>query len=102
VSVATDRPRYGSRVSLAGVRFDDAAAAVRAADAALQAEPSIGLLLPCNVVVRATDDATTVEAVDPDVLVRWAGNEALAPVARDVGERLKAALDVVRSWGEAR
>ncbi|MGZ4114348.1 MAG: DUF302 domain-containing protein, partial [Actinomycetota bacterium] len=69
---------------------------------ALQAEPSIGLLLPCNVVVRETDDATIVEAVDPDVLVRWTGNEALAPVATDVGERLKAALDVVRSWGEAR
>ncbi|MGZ4108568.1 MAG: DUF302 domain-containing protein [Actinomycetota bacterium] len=142
MSVATDRPRYGSRVSLAGVRFDDAVAAVRAAlaeqgfgvlteidvratmkakldaevpsqvifgacrpasaRAALQAEPSIGLLLPCNVVVRETDDATIVEAVDPDVLVRWTGNEALAPVATDVGERLKAALDVVRSWGEAR
>ena len=36
------------------------------AHAALQVEPSIGLLLPCNVVVRSLDDDTTlVEALDP-------------------------------------
>ena len=40
------------------------------AHAALQVEPSIGLLLPCNVVVRAVDDDhTRVEAIDPDIMV---------------------------------
>jgi uncharacterized protein (DUF302 family) len=32
---------------------------------ALEADPSIGLLLPCNVVLRADGDATIVEAMDP-------------------------------------
>ena len=63
------------------------------AHAAIQAEPSIGLLLPCNVVVRAVDDATTlVEAMDPDVMVTLTGNDALAEVARDARQRLSAAL----------
>jgi uncharacterized protein (DUF302 family) len=69
---------------------------------ALRAEPSIGLLLPCNVVVREADGETLVEAIDPAAMVRWTGNDALAPVAEDVGERLAAALDVVRRWGQGR
>ena len=40
------------------------------AHAALQVEPSIGLLLPCNVVVRQVDDdRTRVETIDPDIMV---------------------------------
>jgi uncharacterized protein (DUF302 family) len=69
---------------------------------ALRAEPSIGLLLPCNVVVREADGETLVEAVDPGAMVRWTGNDALAPVAEDVGDRLAVALDVVRRWGRSR
>ena len=58
-----------------------------------QAEPSIGLLLPCNVVVRAVDDDTTlVEAMDPEVMVTLTGNENLADVAADARDRLTAAL----------
>ena len=61
--------------------------------AAVQAEPSIGLLLPCNVVVRFVDDDTTlVEALDPKVMVTMTGNENLAEVAADARERLAAAL----------
>ncbi|MEP6630318.1 MAG: DUF302 domain-containing protein [Lapillicoccus sp.] len=63
------------------------------AHAALQAEPSIGLLLPCNVVVRALDEGTTlVEAMDPAVMVTMTGNQALADVAADARARLSAAL----------
>ncbi len=62
--------------------------------AALQAEPSIGLLLPCNVVVRALDESTTaVEAVDPQTMVSMTNNNALQGVADDAAERLRAALD---------
>ena len=64
------------------------------AHAALQAEPSIGLLLPCNVVVRTAPDGTTiVEAVDPQTMVALTGNTALETVADDATRRLKAALD---------
>lgn len=64
------------------------------AHAALLAEPSIGLLLPCNVVVRAIDDdRTLVEAMDPAVMVTVTGNAELTDVAADARDRLTAALD---------
>ena len=59
---------------------------------ALQAEPSIGLLLPCNVTVRADHDTTVVEAVDPQMMVGVTGSTALQPVADDASGRLRAAL----------
>jgi len=63
------------------------------AHAATQAEPSIGVFLPCNVVVRAGDgDTTVVEAMDPDAMVQVTGNEALAEVAAEAGERIGRAL----------
>ncbi|WP_337589681.1 DUF302 domain-containing protein [Ornithinimicrobium murale] len=63
------------------------------AHAAIQAEPSIGLLLPCNVVVRSVGDTTTVvEAMDPDVMVTMTRNDDLAEVAADARERLNIAL----------
>ena len=61
---------------------------------ALQAEESIGLLLPCNVVVRSIDETRTlVEALDPAVMVSVTGNPALASVAQDASTRLRAAVD---------
>ncbi len=63
------------------------------AHAATQAEPSIGVLLPCNVVVRAGEGGTTlVEAMDPDAMVTVTGNAGLQDVATDAGRRLRAAL----------
>ena len=62
--------------------------------AALQAEPSIGLLLPCNVVVRALDETTTaVEAVDPQTMVSMTDNQTLQDVADEAAHRLSAALN---------
>ena len=61
---------------------------------ALTIDPSLGLLLPCNVVVRTLDEAhTLVEAMDPGVMVSATGNAALQPVADQARERLTAALD---------
>jgi len=64
------------------------------AHAALQAEPGIGLLLPCNVVVRdGGEGAVSVEAIDPAVMVEVTDNEQLRDVAEDAAARLRAALD---------
>jgi len=63
------------------------------AHAALQVEPSIGLLLPCNVVVRQVDDdRTRVETIDPDIMVSVTGNPDLQAVATEARTRLTAAL----------
>jgi len=60
---------------------------------ALTAEPSIAAVLPCNVVVRAVDDRTTiVEAFDPDAMMGLADNDALRTVAADAKQRITAAL----------
>lgn len=63
------------------------------AEQAVAREASIGLLLPCNVVVRAEgDNRTVVETVDPEVLVSVTENEELTEVAQDARTRLDAAL----------
>jgi uncharacterized protein (DUF302 family) len=59
---------------------------------ALAVDRSIGLLLPCNVVVRAGQGETVVEAMDPQVLTQIAGEPALTEVAEEAAGRLRAAL----------
>lgn len=63
---------------------------------ALQADRHIGLLLPCNIVVRADVSAegegTIVEALDPHVMTGIAGNSGLNDVADEASRRLRAAL----------
>jgi uncharacterized protein (DUF302 family) len=63
-----------------------------AARQALGIDRSIGLLLPCNVVVRATPAGTVVEALDPQVMVTMTGRPELKPVAGEVTRRLAATL----------
>jgi uncharacterized protein (DUF302 family) len=60
---------------------------------ALSADRSIGLLLPCNVVVRAGSGQTVIEALDPQTMIAVAGEPALQPVADEAASRLRAALD---------
>ena len=62
---------------------------------ALIVEPSIGLLLPCNVVVREGDGGTVVEAIDPTMLVGLSGNQKLEPVATEVAGKLTAVMDAL-------
>ena len=64
------------------------------ASRALAAEPEMGALLPCNVVVRRGADATatTVQAIDPQTMVQLSGNPAVREVADDAGTRLQAAM----------
>ncbi|ORV89120.1 DUF302 domain-containing protein [Mycolicibacterium iranicum] len=63
---------------------------------AVDIDRQIGLLLPCNVVVRSDrDDADTVivEAMDPQVLVDVTGDAQLRPVADEVAAKLRTALE---------
>ncbi len=63
---------------------------------ALDADRDIGLLLPCNVVVRADGpDATLVQALDPRVMVEVTGRPELKDVADEATMRLRAALDAL-------
>ena len=63
---------------------------------ALQADPSVATMLPCNVVVRAVDATTTqVEALDPDAMLTFSDSEAVSEVAADAKERLTEALDAL-------
>ena len=60
---------------------------------AIQAEPSIAAVLPCNVVVRTIDQNTTlVEAFDPDAMMGLADSAALGKIAKDAKQRLGAAF----------
>jgi len=64
---------------------------------AIQAEPSIAAVLPCNVVVRSTGvDTTMVEAFDPDAMMGLANNEALHKIAADAKQRLNAAFTALK------
>jgi uncharacterized protein (DUF302 family) len=63
---------------------------------AVTVDRQIGLLLPCNVVVRAdpTDQNTViVDAMNPRLLVEVTGDAGLEPVADEVAAKLQAAID---------
>jgi uncharacterized protein (DUF302 family) len=66
---------------------------------ALGVDRQIGLLLPCNVVVRADGAETVVEMLDPQVMVTLTGRDELAPVADEAAQRLRAALDALANPG---
>ena len=64
---------------------------------ALQADPEIGLLLPCNVIVYETGSGeSVVSAVDPNSMLGIVGdNPAVAEVARDARQRLEKAIAAI-------
>jgi len=66
------------------------------ADRALTADRRIGLLLPCNVVVRTAGGHTRVEALDPQTMVTVAEEQELQPVADEAARRLRAALETLQ------
>jgi uncharacterized protein (DUF302 family) len=59
---------------------------------ALQAEPDIGLLLPCNVVVRQESPGHVVVAfIDPQTMVDLVGKPEVQPIADEARQRLERA-----------
>lgn len=66
---------------------------------AVEANRQIGLLLPCNVVVRADPDhagTVLVEAMNPGLMVEFTGEPELRPIAEEVTGRLQAAIDSLK------
>jgi uncharacterized protein (DUF302 family) len=63
------------------------------AHAALEIEPDLGVLLPCNVVVYATDRGTRVTAVNAGTMIGVAGNEKLDLIAAQIQDRLGRVLE---------
>ncbi len=55
---------------------------------ALEQEPEIGLLLPCNVVVRAIEGGCRVEIADPEAMLGIVGNDQLDIIAEEAKQRL--------------
>jgi uncharacterized protein (DUF302 family) len=62
---------------------------------ALSAEDTIGLMLPCNVVVAATDSGSEVAIAKPRMMMQVASAEGLDEVAEDAQSRLERALESV-------
>jgi uncharacterized protein (DUF302 family) len=53
------------------------------ASAALDVEPNIGVLLPCNVVVRQVGNTVQVDALDPGLMVSMTSLDELGPIAAE-------------------
>ncbi len=62
---------------------------------ALGVTRDLGLLLPCNVVVREQGDGVIVQALDATVIAAVPGLPELEPIATEAGERIQAALDAL-------
>jgi len=72
------------------------------ANRSLEAEPAIGLLLPCNVVVEAgPDGGSRVSFLDPEAAMGMVGNPELESVAAEAGRRLRRVADRLGHTPEA-
>lgn len=60
---------------------------------ALETDPDAALVLPCNVVLEATDHGTAISAADPHDIIT---NPGLSALADDAADKLRAALKAVR------
>lgn len=63
---------------------------------ALEAEPGVGLLLPCNVIVYESEvGVTTVAAIDAQAMLSIVGRDDIEPIAKEVNDRLKRVIDKI-------
>ena len=64
---------------------------------ALEVDRSIGVLLPCNVVVSSRGDGSAVQILEPQMMASVTGLAALQPVADEASRRLQSVLDSLSS-----
>ena len=64
---------------------------------ALEQEPEIGLLLPCNVVVRSVEGGCRVEIADPEAMLGMVGNDQLDIIAEEAKQRLLRVIAALES-----
>jgi len=62
---------------------------------AITAEPHIGVMLPCNVILRELPEGTEVTAIDPVASMSAVDNDELIEIAGEVTEGLKKAVDAI-------
>ena len=63
------------------------------AHTALEAEPELGVLLPCNVIIYQQDAQTHIAAVDAERMLSIVDNDKLGPTAADVRRRLSTVVE---------
>ncbi|OGA46613.1 MAG: hypothetical protein A3F74_25290 [Betaproteobacteria bacterium RIFCSPLOWO2_12_FULL_62_58] len=67
---------------------------------AIEADPDIGLLLPCNVVVREEDDGTvTVAFMDPEAVLQLVDKPEVHALGKEVRARLQRVCDNLKAQG---
>jgi uncharacterized protein (DUF302 family) len=66
---------------------------------ALDAEPQIGVLLPCNVVVRQSGGNVVVEAMDPGLMATIVGTESVRPIADEARRLVGRAMESLSASG---
>ena len=62
---------------------------------ALELDRSIGVLLPCNVVISTVDSGSKVQILDPQVLASVTERDDIQPIADEASRRLSAVLDTL-------
>ena len=68
------------------------------ANRALEAEPDIGALLPCNVVVRENADGIIIVTfLDPDIMVKLVSNPEVKEIAKEARTRLERVRDSLKN-----
>lgn len=60
---------------------------------ALTAEPLVGVLLPCNVIVAEDDDGVSVSAINPRAMFSVVENNGMGPIVEAVDEKLRRVID---------
>ncbi len=65
---------------------------------ALEEEPEVGLLLPCNVVVRAQGEGSRVEIADPQAMLGIVGNPHLDALATEARQRLQRVISSLEQF----